>query len=1356
MTKFGFPGARGVKALACPFVSLTLLAVLAVAPLFVAPLFLAPVAQAAESTVVFEGAFRAGDLIWDQAEDGTYLPVLPDTRALEQPGLPRVPARHLMLLVPLDWNVTSAWVEALETHREKTPGNLGLTPALVASDGGTLDAPHMKSLAGVFPAAWSEFQGTHTWRGYRLLTVQVHPLQTGSDGLEFLDRYAVHVSYDVGFPLDDVAQRQRLVPGEARDTAEVLARLVDNPEKIMSYARQDGAQIESQAGGFNPTKTPSLSGSPVDYLIVTNEEMAPEFQRLADHKIAQGINTLVVTREFLAANVRNGADIQETIRMFIRDSYERWGTEYVLLGGDTDVIPARIVTNSFYPSPGETDIPVDLYFACLDGNWNADGDAFFGQPASATADGDDVDFAEEVYVGRATVSNAGMAQVFVDKTLTYENAPAGAGWPNRVLYAAEVLFHGGDEDGYQPGDDITLNGAQFAHEMVTTLVEPCTDMEYLRMYESEDSRDVVNAFPRDLPLTRSTLIDSLDTGHYGIVNQIGHGFYFNMSVGDANFMTYDADALVNGDHPFMLFSLNCASCAFDYSCLMERFLQNPNGGSVVSIGSARAAFPNTSNNYQQEFFDHLYCQGETRVGRLVALSRLPFLGSTQYNYVDRWTFENYTLLGDPTLALWTGTPRALDVSASTLQLGNNSVTVQVDSAGAPVEGALVCLQREGEDFATGITDAAGQVVLPYMVTAGGSVQLTVSGQNLALTHEDLVVAGGSSYLALDSFFIMDNGSSGSVGNGNSEIEAGETLALTAVLLETGGSAATGLTGILSCADPRVSFATDTVSFANVAAGGATASGTPYLFSLQSDIPDGTPLTFTLTVTDGAAGTSISEKTILVKAPEIEPVALDWDDGIFGDDDGFIDSGERLTISVRIKNYGSGRVNSLTAYLRSESPYVVLWDTLATFNGLDHLEEGELQGILSMGLVDIIRSGTADLVLVDDYGRTLTHVIDLDKPTAPEIVETDSSLGADVIALRWSPSTSDDVLGYNVFRSTASYGPWVQANPDLIQNVSYYRDEGLDRLTNYFYRIQAVTSSLMPSPPSVTVEQPTAPAENAGYPVSFSDETSSHLAVGDVDGDGDLEIVLVSDEVYVWHHDGSELLDGDNDSQTLGRFTDMKKTLAPSGVALAQIDGEPGLEIVITELDTPSVYVFSKDGSVLPGWPQSVAGVSGTTWIWATPAVGDVDGDGSPEIVANSLNGVTWVWHADGTELLDGDSNAATNGVFKIRSNAIWEWGHSSPALYDLDGDGAKDIIFGSKANDNGSFPCTPGSMTGPTCPASPTWRPAISTTPRPWVTWTATAPWRSASTTGASACTWSRRTGPPIPASPWSSIPGAT
>jgi len=560
-------------------------------------------------TVLYEGEFDSNQWSWETNNEGLTFPVLEGTVSLAQPGLPVLPVKNLLLLIPAGQQVAQAWVEPVSTRREKLSSMPALAPVHVTDGGEMVSTSRMEIQEGEFPTSWGEFSGTHTWRGYNLLTLNVFPARTYSlssgQEIEYLEEYAVRVVYSDGSTQRMTIERERMVPGEKESNAEVLGQIIHNPSALTGYARVNGMAVAEDKGPFNPTRSPSLSGSAVQYLIITNEDMKDEFQRLADFKTNIGMNTLVTTREFIAANFRNGADIQETIRMFIQDAYQKWGIEYLLLGGDTDVLPARYVDNSFYPATGSTDIPVDIYFACLDGNWNANGNSHYGEAdAEANGFGDDTDFAEEIFIGRATVSTATAAQVFVDKVITYETSPSTSDWANRVLYASEVLFW---RDNVEDGE-IILDGAKFSHQMVTELVEPCTDMEFTRMYESDE------LYPRDAELTRAALIDSLNTGHYGIFNQIGHGFYFNMSVGDANFMNSDADNLTNGDHLFLLYSLNCASAAFDFSCLMERFIQNPNGGSILSIGSARAAFPNNANNYQQGFFEALYCTEENRAG----------------------------------------------------------------------------------------------------------------------------------------------------------------------------------------------------------------------------------------------------------------------------------------------------------------------------------------------------------------------------------------------------------------------------------------------------------------------------------------------------------------------------------------------------------------------------------------------------------------------------------------------------------------------------------------------------------------------------------------------------------------------
>ena len=1222
---------------------------------------------------IYSGAFSMDDLRWTRNADGTARPVLPDTRPMPQDGLPLLPAKSMNLLIPAGFDVGGVEIVPVRLREIPLKDRLQQGTKMISSENVAVGQAIYPAGESVYPESWSPVWGTSYLRGFKLLSVNVFPMRAHRDEqgawtrLEFLEEYTVRILPSSGIDGQRPAVRERRVPGERQRTEKMVAGIVENPFALSGYDRYDGLEVDAQDVGFSPDKAPSLSGSAVSYLIITNEALQNAFQPLADHRTATGYPAVVRTIEWIAANHRNGADIQETMRLFIRDAYEKWGVEYVLLGGDTDILPARYARNLFYPPSVGSDIPVDMYFACLDGNWNADGDNLFGETGTSIYEpGDDCDMAREIMIGRIPVSTPEQVSDFISKLTKYETTSAGEEFADNFLFAAEELFH--DDQG-----NVTIDGAGFAESLVDNILLPYSSMDYVRMYEAWDDT-LTNGtlkYPGAVPESRAAVIDSLNTGNYHVFNQIGHGYFYNMSLGDENLTVADAASLVNSN-PFLLYALNCASAAFDYACLMERFVKNPDGGSFASIGASRAAFPFNAADFQEEFFEQLYRYEVQQLGDLINLSALPWVAQSYAPGFERWTLMNYTLLGDPATPVWLNSPEPVEVAApSSVGFGDQVLTITVTSDAVPVDGASVTVRMGDSVFAMDATDASGVAELPLALTGAGRLTVTVSGVNLELTTDTIDVVAPSFYAALDSLKVVDDGTQGSSGNGNGLPEAGETVALRGYYRDTGGAGGSDLISTLSVSTSGVTIIDAIATLGSLPAGGTAAASEYFLVELDDAIMDGTKMMFRVDVTDLGAGDWPTDITLIALAPEIEAVSLAWEDETYGDNGHDLDEGERIVLQAGLKNFGVGTANLVTARLRTNTPAnVTIYDSLATYTALGLLDVSIGSADFSLAVVDTSLPFDMRLDFIDDFGRVVTHDFTPTVPDAPASLEVDNTRGPDLLAVSWTPVDSEAVRGYHVYRSQESSGTYERVNTDLIEQVSYYRDEGLDMLTTYYYKVSTVDSTLCESDLSLPVHMSTAPPELGDFPLAFGSETSSHNAVADVDGDHRLDVVICADEIYVWHEDGTELFDGDNDAQTLGPITDFGGGFSPMAPALADLDGVAGCEIVTSNWNDYKVHIFKADGTELPGWPQSTSGAR----VWMAPAIGDIDGDGELEIVVNNLGGKTLAWNIDGTEVANGDGNTSTNGPLIVRD---YEWGFSSPALFDVDNDGQDEIIFGN-------------------------------------------------------------------------------
>jgi hypothetical protein len=1170
------------------------------------------------------------------------------------PGRPDLPIVSERIELPEGTRVEA--VEQIGLDARPIPGSTWVGPVgkpttgLGAPEGAAPDpVAYGRSSFGPDPAVVLGYQGTE--RGRNVAYLLVHPVQwnPSSRRLQRIERLRVRLS--LGVHRDPgMVRRERIV-------REWEGAAASSPPALVTSAPLASVNLSGPGPHpFKATQLPSTLGSPVAYVIITGDALAGEFQHLADWKTQAGLPAVVRTLSFIRQEYPFGVDDADKVRQFIRDAYARWGTKWVLLGGDTDVIPTRLVYSSFYPtSSGERgDIACDMYYSCLDGSWNNDGDAVFGE-GDPQVPNDQVDLLPEVWVGRAPVSTVAQAQQFIDKTFQYTRTPLG-NYETHTLFFAEVLF---PED-WQPGMTATFDGAQIAEDCLTYL-RANPSLKYARLYENYlDPRWEPGAIQE----LKARVIDSLNVG-YNLSVHIGHGYRNVMSCADGTLDNANAASLVNGNRLTNLYATNCTSNAIDFPSIGEAFIHAAGGGAVTNIGSTRVDFPNVSQYFQSEYFRLVFQDSVSAVGEAQARQKLPFVGPSSSENAYRWTEMALLLLGDPELHIWTGTPRTLTVThPSSLAANATSLSVNVKIGGQPLFGARVTAYKPNDEYRVATTDGAGNAVLDFRPDSTGSFFLTVTAYDSRPYQAVVPITAASPALLAERTPVIDDDSAGgTIGNGNQVLDAGEVVDLRIPVRNNGGGPATSVTGTLSTSDPMVTMLAATNTYGTMSPN-TVANGngwfrisTPYTLGDQREIP------FTLTLQDLEAQTFVETIRLTLRAPELRHFGHVVVETV-GDGDGHPEPGETVSYSVKLVNLGTGTASGVTAILRNYDGLATVSDSTATFGTVAAGAEVSADAFQ----FSVSPSGSAaafELRVSSSFGLSYTQRLDLAYPSSPGGL---SGLGSrDAIALQWGASPESDLVGYNVYRSGPGGGTLAKVNRVPTGRSSYFLDSGLAPLTRYDYAVAAVDSSGNESARTTTISVSTNPPYHTIFPIEMGRNTPSPVTVAPIYQAGHMDIVAGADVLYCWHADGTSPVDADGLGVTSGDFTTLGSYYA-AGASVADLDGG-GLEIIAPAWDSQAVYVFDTQGQVKPGWPFATG-----AGIWSSVAVGNLGGDSRKELVFGSNGTNLFALRSDGSEWIDGDANSSTTGVFKNLGTA---YNYATPALADLDGDGWPEIVYGA-------------------------------------------------------------------------------
>lgn len=415
-----------------------------------------------------------------------------------------------------------------------------------------------------------------------------------------------------------------------RNRKRILRTIENNDDFLMLHP---DSELERPAKGLPMAEKFFSSEATRQYVVITTEDLAPAFEILTNHRASSeggGYTTHIEYIDNIDANYP-GVDLAEKMRNFIKEMYTNHGTQYVLLGGDSDgvpenhVIPTRLVYAQFGDSTDDN-IPSDLYFGCLDGSWNSDGDELWGE-LNDGVDGGDIDWFSEVYVGRIPADDYSEAMNHINKILAFETGSR----PTEILLIGEKM------------DDKTWGGDR---------------MDWVYSYMNSTAKtDLYDRDWENHSWPYSQLLTYINSDKYYWINHLGHSsVVYNFGLNND-----DVFSMTNKNYLFV-YSQGCYSGSIDsrnsdgtYGSA-DSFGESmtngySEGGAFAYIGNSRLGWyykgsnvSGASNRAHKEFVETIFAENITKIGEAHQKSKtnLP-LRSGLY----RWIAFETTLLGCP-------------------------------------------------------------------------------------------------------------------------------------------------------------------------------------------------------------------------------------------------------------------------------------------------------------------------------------------------------------------------------------------------------------------------------------------------------------------------------------------------------------------------------------------------------------------------------------------------------------------------------------------------------------------------------------------------------------------------------------
>lgn len=817
------------------------------------------------------------------------------------PGYPVIPFYQYNILEKQNNVSGKVLVKSVEYYDEEIEGRLlpAGKPIPISHPSDVVDRTENSEIYGsksAYPAENVFGSNTQFLRGHGITTVKIYP------AIYYPSENIVRCIKTITFENTSKAHKAEMNAYNDAETMRRIADIADDSSALSSYTY------------------PERKSTDYDILFITSETLLSALQPYINFKTNQGYYCAVELTEHIYQYYQ-GNDSQEKIRNCVKDYYNNYGIDYLMLVGDADVATPEqniIPCRGFYAG-GDPSIPSDLYYSNLDGTWNEDGDNLFGE------DSFEADFYAEVSVGRICADSPDEVTRHTNKLMLYQSSPVANEVEKDLMVGenlnSEIVTWGGT---YK--DEIAYGTSN--HGFTTGGIP--SNVSVRRLYE------------RDTTWVGSDLYDVYSKDGVHLVNHLGHSnVEYNMKL-NASALTTSHFKNNGINHTLTIqYSQGCYNGSFDnrgegYSaygksdCFAEVFTTLETGH-VAQIGNSRYGWymPGNTNvssqYYDRLFFDGLYHRGYTKIGDANRYSKEKYTSWVTGYDGDNFRFVNYevTLFGDPSMKVWIEKP--YPILATIVSAVPN--TLKDWNIGCNIDKAEIVITKDNAIIYKGNTQN-GNFTIDFQslnLVSGDTMQVNIMADNMIPFITSVGVLNFTP--VIDFTFNYSD----SQGNNDGIINYGDRVNFIIRATNLSEAPFPGEQVTITCDDDFVELGVESFGLQELAAGeSGNVEGLYAYINPNTAISKDVVLKFHLS-------NNISFETFMTI--EVPVISLDSYSIVekTGDKDGVIEQGETGTITLTYSNSGKYPMRNVDIHLDYVDAVINYSDAVVHF---DEIASGE--------------------------------------------------------------------------------------------------------------------------------------------------------------------------------------------------------------------------------------------------------------------------------------------------------------------------------------------------------------------------------------------------------------------------------